>query len=381
MINLKVEMETPVVIGEGIGHYWFPCSANRFATGEVFVGWGLSSDSNEIQVSGGMLAMSPDNGATWPLKYQVARGPLLNFRRRDGALGGTYFQGVPASASQSRRARFGYVTLSEGGRRYTFEPDCVFVEGFPRDLARSPHEGKWSREWPLGIAMNAGCARLGDTLLAVPYVRYAGAEKTAVVTIESQDEGRTWRYVSEIFAPDALPDMAEGATEADLTQLANGDLLCVARTGGCVQPTQQLVQARSSDGGRTWSPARRISPFSVYPCLRRLDNGVLALAAGRPGLFLWLCEDCMGEEWSQFDIAAHHNGAMDEKHRIGDAFYGESRAEMGQTTAYTQIVPLDGGRLLYIYDRTPFGWSPVPADSPERSRIYAMPMTISREEA
>lgn len=39
--------------------------------------------------------------------------------------------------------------------------------------------------------------------------------------------------------------------------------------------------------------------------------------------------------------------------------------------------PFAADRLLYIYDRTPFGWKPVPVNSPERSRIYALPVRIT----
>ena len=66
---------------------------------------------------------------------------------------------------------------------------------------------------------------------------------------------------------------------------------------------------------------------------------------------------------------------MDAAHLItdGELFDGQS-----QTTSYTQIVPLAADRLLYIYDRTPFGWKPVPKDSEERSRIYALPIKVER---
>ena len=66
---------------------------------------------------------------------------------------------------------------------------------------------------------------------------------------------------------------------------------------------------------------------------------------------------------------------MDVGHHItdGELFDGES-----QTTSYTQVVPLVPDRLLYIYDRTPFGWKPVPADSWERNRIYALPIRVDR---
>ncbi len=371
---MRVTLGQPVVVGEGIGHYWFP-GAERFPTGEVMVGWGLTADSASNAVSAAMYALSTDEGATWPFKCEISSGASLRFTRADGCIAGTGFNGPPDPFDQSRRVRLHYVVWSNGGRRYTLEPHTVFIEGFPRDLRRSPNEGLWSREWPLGLKLNGDCVRLGGTVLATAYAQYEWEEKTCVVAIESRDEGHTWRYVSEIFSAYALPDMVEGANEASLVQLADGDILCVARTGNGRYGNRPLIQTRSADGGRTWATPRRIAPFSVYPCLRRLANGVLALSTGRPGLFLWLCEDARGDQWLPVDITAHHNAVMDAGHHItdGELFEGES-----QTTSYTQMVPLAPDRLLYVYDRTPFGWKPVPADSWERSRIYALPIRVER---
>ena len=195
------------------------------------------------------------------------------------------------------------------------------------------------------------------------------------MALESNDEGHTWRFVSEVFSAYAMPDMVEGPNEASLVQLEDGDILCVARTGNGRYGKRPLIKSRSADGGRTWAPPRRIAPFSVWPCLRRLDNGVLALSTGRPGLFLWLCTDGRGDKWQPVDITAHHNKVMDAAHLItdGELFDGQS-----QTTSYTQVVPLAPDRLLYIYDRIPFGWKPVPIDSAERNRIYALQVKVER---
>ena len=373
--NIKVTLGQPVVVGEGIGHYWFPFAADRFHTGEVLVRWSLNADSASNAVSATMHALSTDEGATWPFKYEASYSAILHFPRGDGCIAGTGFNGPPDPPGQSRRARLHYVVLSNGGRRYTLEPNTVFVEGFPCNRQRSPNEGRWSREWPLGINLNGDVVRMGTALLATAYGGYEGDEKDCVVAIESRDEGHTWRYVSEIFSAYATPDMVEGANEASLVQLADGDILCVARTGNGRYGNRPMIQTRSSDGGRTWAAPQRIAPFSVYPCLRRLDNGLLALSAGRPGLFLWLCEDGLGDKWLPVNVTAHHNAVMDVGHHItdGELFDGES-----QTTSYTQVVPLVPDRLLYIYDRTPFGWKPVPADSWERNRIYALPIRVDR---
>ena len=49
-----------------------------------------------------------------------------------------------------------------------------------------------------------------------------------------------------------------------------------------------------------------------------------------------------------------------------------------QTTSYTEMVEVEPNRLLMVYDRTPFGWNPVPPDSEERSRVFVLPINVER---
>jgi hypothetical protein len=376
--DMKLTLGAPVIAGEGVGHYWFPFAANRFPTGEVLVRCSLNADSADNLVNGVGHILSTDEGATWLFKYETTRSALLHFPRADGTIAGTLaatgYAGFADPPQQSRRVRSHYVILSNGGRSYTLEANTVFIEGFPRDLKRA-HNGSRNRETPLCLTMNGDCVRLGAAILTTAYLLYEGEEKMCVVALESNDEGHTWRFITEIFSAYAMPDMVEGPNEASLVQLEDGDILCVARTGNGRYGKRPLIQSRSADGGRTWAPPRRIAPFSVWPCLRRLDNGVLALSTGRPGLFLWLCTDGRGDNWQPVDITAHHNKVMDAAHLItdGELFDGQS-----QTTSYTQVVPLAPDRLLYIYDRIPFGWKPVPLDSKERNRIYALQVKVER---
>jgi hypothetical protein len=360
--DVSLTLGKPVVVGEGVGHYWFPCAADRFPSGEVMVRWQTCADSDANLVSSSVHAISTDGGATWPVAYETAYGALLRFCRADGCVVGTGFQGLADPPGQLRRVKLHLVNLLEGGRRYVLEPWGVHIEGFPRDLSPSPHKGRWSRDWPPALATDGDTVPISDGVLGTAYLCYEGESVYRLAAIASQDGGRTWVYRSEIAGPDAVPAMSEGPCEATLLRLAGGDLLCVARVGsGQKQP---LIRAYSGDEGRTWSRSERIVPFSVYPCLRRLESGVIALSTGRPGVFLWLCADGRGGSWRPTDILAHHNAVLDTRHHITPE----------KTTAYTQLVPDGPGRLLLFYDRTPFGWKPVPPDSEERSRIYALPI-------
>jgi hypothetical protein len=108
--------------------------------------------------------------------------------------------------------------------------------------------------------------------------------------------------------------------------------------------------------------------YSVAPQIGRLQNGVLALSTGRPGLFLWFAAEARGRDWQAFDVLAHHNAALDPRVHL----------QADHTTAYTALVEVADNRIFLVYDRTPSGWQPVPADSGQRSQIYLLEVHVQR---
>ena len=56
----------------------------------------------------------------------------------------------------------------------------------------------------------------------------------------------------------------------------------------------------------------------------------------------------------------------------------ESIKTAGNTSSYTEVIPLDGSHLLYVYDRIPFGWSAIPADSSEANSVWVVRVALSR---
>jgi hypothetical protein len=97
-----------------------------------------------------------------------------------------------------------------------------------------------------------------------------------------------------------------GFCEPDLEVLANGDILCMMRTGS----DTPMYQSRSTDAGRTWSKPVCIGWPGVKPHLRLLSNGVLACSAGR-GIYghpqvtyAMFSIDGTGEEW-EYPLSFH----------------------------------------------------------------------------
>ncbi|RIK25727.1 MAG: hypothetical protein DCC55_40445 [Chloroflexi bacterium] len=231
-----------------------------------------------------------------------------------------------------------------------------------------------------GIQMFDGDGlEVGGQLLTTMYLTFQGDDLYSTIALTSDDEGHTWRYLSTIAGPEAVPGAPEGPCEPGMVQLATGELMCVLRVGS--GSTWNLFRSYSRDEGRTWSPVDRLPAFSVEPSLRRLHNGTLALTTGRAGIYLWLSTDPRGTAWQPIDLVAHHNTwAPSSRYTIVPEQSGDRalRHAHDQTTAYTELVEVAPNRLLMVYDRTPFGWNPVPHDSDERSRVFALPMHIER---
>ena len=126
--------------------------------------------------------------------------------------------------------------------------------------------------------------------------------KGNVFFYRSTDDGRSWTIQGRIlYQPDLKADPKGnergGYTEPAYEVLADGSLLCVMRTtdGAGIGP---MYLSRSKDEGRTWLKPRAFTPNGVLPKLLRLDNGVLVLASGRPGVQVRFCTDRKGEKWT-----------------------------------------------------------------------------------
>jgi hypothetical protein len=204
------------------------------------------------------------------------------------------------------------------------------------------------------------------------YGTFEGDQTASDALAESRD-GIHWRIRSILGGPQNCAEISKGApvatmvNEASLCRLADGRLMSVFRLE-YHELGYPCGQTWSDDEGRTWSkPILMDDAFPVSPSLAVMKNGTVVLSGGRPGLYAWFNTDGTGKDWQRVDMMAHHN-----------AFAPKDAMNEDRTSAYTEVTTLDDTHLLYIYDRIPDGWSPIPKDSPETNSVWVVRMTIGR---
>ena len=380
LAGLRVAVKKPCVVAEGVGFCWYP-SIRQFSTGDLMVGYSLNPDSGENLVNVTGISLSKDKGATWAHHCDVTGlSGRLGIALPDGTLAGPSEPFKPEPLGQWRTFVANYGCFEKGGQQYNVELWGTRIEGLPRDVEARTVQSR--TRWAAISLFDDIIELERGRYLATGYLIFKGDASYSTVALISEDEGRSWRYLSTVAGADADTDAREGFCESCLVQLEDGDLMCVGRMGG--GRNQLLARTYSSDGGKTWAKIDRLPGWSVLPDIVRLSNGVLVISTGRPGLFLWFSTDPRGKNWQPLDVMAYHNSVMDKAHHISPGKYGLEAVtreqyrtvhhdfdEPDQTTSYTSILEVSPNRLLMVYDRIPYGWMPVPTDAEVRSRILA----------
>ena len=117
-----------------------------------------------------------------------------------------------------------------------------------------------------------------------------------------------------------------------------------------------------------WPPLPSI-PWGVEPKIVKLPiSGRLVISTGRPGLFVWVANDPPEDGWTPFNLAAHHNAALNDS----KWHFGSIVPPTSETTSYTGMVAVPGSDdVIVSYDRLANGWSPAPWPS-EASGIFVV---------
>lgn len=170
-----------------------------------------------------------------------------------------------------------------------------------------------------------------------------------VLCVESTDGGRIWTKRGTIADQIGLTTHGYGAGEQEIALMPDGSLTCVMRTLMCARKdgTSYLAAARSEDQGRTWSTPEAIAPFSVTPHIAVLENGLVAIIYGRPGVHVRVSGDS-GRSWSAPDTAV----GMVERELATisvDDWWPTFKKTQGGSCSNTDLVVIGPDRFLLAY--------------------------------
>lgn len=359
---MKIIAGQPKIIASKTGHFWFPKlhQLNQHTlcmvatTADVAQGyWPVAS------------YLSDDQGNSWNFQQPLNYSHSSTVNKEQQLLLLPYeFWPKPGSSNKSASALGQMVSLQT--KHLNQQSVEVNFIGFPRPLEKY-HQDE------ICLWTSSKILHVGKQLITVVYGRYKDDTSFSLFCLSSTDEGFNWVYQSCIADASQIQSSSEGASEADIVVLKNGGILCIFRVGSGEKYVYH--KCYSADAGKSWSkPEGMQGVFSVEPQIVRLANGILVLAGGRPGLFLWICTDGLGTDWQRWDLAKHHNQAVEDKACLFGLLDGVISE---QTTSYLSLLELDNNRLLICYDRLANAWDAAPGPWGKENIIFSMVVSIT----
>jgi hypothetical protein len=363
-----IDFKKPVVVGvaakpEKWGFFQFPSIARK-PDGNIQVKWNMARDAIEAygQENYGS-ASSSDHGKTWTLQNSAETTGLLKLpsgdeldvvnpkpiKVEDLKLPKPVGQGLENyrksnftfyrlhDMPESRQGIF-FMRLKKGEKEWKPEQAKLY----------DPDAARYSLAGLVPVLFWGDMKIAKDkSLIAGIYPGFLiGKDGTAdprsgVFFYRSTDNGNSWTIQGRIpFVEDAVGDpfgsKRMGFTEPAFEILKDGTYLCVLRTtdGAGVGP---MYASYSKDMGKTWTRPRPIAGAGVLPRLLQLENGVLVLASGRPGVQLRFSTD--GRSWTDsFEMLPHSSPLSNE---LG--------WQANISDGYTGLLPLAKNRFLLVY--------------------------------
>ena len=323
-IIAKVHLSEPVMVAqaeqeEKWGYFQFP-NIGRAEDGTIVVSWQMKEDSPVTYGKKSSRKYSPmmskDGGKTWnpqDKKYSLKRygnyikltdGAILQFTtppskniksfiKRPKALNKTKNYTYFLVEDLPEELQGAYISYQKGGKS-----EMVHASVIDPGLVRYSYDDLISAMWKGNIK------ELSDhTLIAgvypTCYIDSLGRVSAEGVSFyQSFDSGRSWKVRGKLpFEEEKIDVMrgGKGFTEPTFQILADSTLLCVMRTGAA----SPMYEAFSSDFGQSWSTPKPFTPNGVKPCLMTLNNGVIVLTSGRPGVQVRFSFDGRGETWTE----------------------------------------------------------------------------------
>lgn len=325
--NLQIKFEAPVTVAvaskpEKWGYFQFP-NIRRKSDGSIQVKWNMTIDAIEAYgIDNAGAASSTDGGKTWNLldHVETAGGTLLpNGDRLEiitpkpikvGEL--KLPEPVGKGIENYRKSGFTFYRLHDlpESRQGVYlkrlkKGETVWKEEhaalYDPDAARYSLSGLMPVVWWGDMHVAADGSLVAGVYPGFLIEKDGVADpKSGVFFYRSTDGGHSWRIQGRIVyqgAPKADPDSDKrsGFSEPSFEILKDGTFVCVMRTTDGVG-NGPMYASYSKDMGKTWTKPNAITEAGVLPKLLQLDNGIVVMASGRPGVQLRFSAN--GKEWS-----------------------------------------------------------------------------------
>jgi hypothetical protein len=370
--ELSVQVgKTVEITASSINQCWFP-TVHRFSTGEVLATMRMSGDDENPEGEFSAYSLSKDGGETWSRRYTMGTGANVDaaytqVTRDDGtiwSLGAGYDSLEATPPGQAADFHAALTRFSRGGMEFDQIRDAKIHLSQPA-MSKPPTVMATGRKDatklsavyeadPWGAIVDGPG---GEWLTTLYYMTKQDPQQRRLVLIRSTDKGRSWEEYGTIAAlqPNEAPWPwmgKEGPNEAALVRLSNGRLYSLFRTGS----DGYMGEAWSEDDGKTWSSPVSSGFKGVAPHLRLLSDGLLACTYGRPGPVTIMFSSDEGKKWTN----------------VTPLFDGMS-------THYTDLIEVEPGKLLVVYDSIPYGPKPIPSsDTSSKNAIYGTFIDVRR---
>jgi photosystem II stability/assembly factor-like uncharacterized protein len=315
-------------------HINFPYMKRR-ADGSLIVDATVGQTQSGLQF--GIRSFSGDNGATWvTLTSGGGTSPNSSIILPPGqtSFGVNYAMSSSTGLTSWTNTRY---RSTDGA--YTWTPDTAFF-----DTGSIAYTSVYNNLTDI--------VRSGSTLLTTAYGTRAAVPGSEAILLASTDNGQHWTRRATIATQNGSPDMgSEGPSESSLIKLNDGRLLSVFRTGqpfpsnnvSLVSPS--LFVASSVDDGLTWTTPKSLGVAGVFPLLRKLDDGTVALTFGRYGAKVMFA-DATGKRWTAPTVLYN-----------------------GPTSGHTELRPTNDGKFAFVHDQSSF-YNPSYNASPPAGYVY-----------
>jgi hypothetical protein len=349
---VSVRVGKTVEISASYNYCWFP-TVHRFASGEILATMRMSPDDTNPEGEFSAYSLSSDGGQTWSRRYTMGAGANIDaaysqMPLEDGAiwsLAGGYASLEPYPPGQKKDFHVTLTKFSRDGMQihqvrdakiHLSEPaQSIPVEVYTSNGKDASKLSSVSSAQPYGAIVDGPN---GEWLSTLYYTTERDERQSRLVLIRSIDHGQTWNEYGIIAAvqPHETPWPwmgKEGPTEAGLVRLSATRLYSIFRTGN----GDYLGEAWSLDDGKTWTPPVSSGFKGVAPHLRLLNNGLLACTFGRPGPVTIMFSVDEGKKWM-----------------------GITPIFNEPSTRYSDVIEVQPGKLLVVYDSIPDGGNPAP---------------------